>query len=75
LLLQIVPNNPDILHNLELAKERQQNPAFYYSSFGDRLYELGNYQGAIAQYQKLLDLQPGDVNIYVKTQSLLLEFG
>ncbi|WP_237746630.1 O-linked N-acetylglucosamine transferase, SPINDLY family protein [Planktothrix agardhii] len=64
--LQIVPDNPDILHNLELAKERQQNPAPYYSSFGDRLYELGNYQGAIAQYQKLLDLQQGDVNIYEK---------
>jgi predicted O-linked N-acetylglucosamine transferase (SPINDLY family) len=73
--LQIIPNNPDILHNLELAKERQQNPAPYYSSFGDRLYELGNYQGAIAQYQKLLDLQQGDVNIYEKIHQCYWNLG
>ncbi|MCB8778515.1 tetratricopeptide repeat protein [Planktothrix agardhii 1032] len=73
--LQIIPNHPDILHNLELAKERQQNPAPYYSSFGDRLYELGNYQGAIAQYQKLLDLQQGDVNIYEKIHQCYWNLG
>ncbi|WRH68324.1 MAG: tetratricopeptide repeat protein [Planktothrix sp. GU0601_MAG3] len=73
--LQIIPNNPDILNNLELAKERQQNPALHYSSFGDRLYELGNYQGAIAQYQKLLDLQQGDVNIYEKIHQCYWNLG
>lgn len=66
LALQIIPNHPDILHNLALADEMQRNPAPYYRSFGDRLYELGNYQRAIAQYQKLLDLQQADVDIYQK---------
>lgn len=64
--LEIVPNNPDILNNLELAKEKQKNPAPHYHSFGDRLYELGNYQGAISQYQKLIDLQKADIDIYEK---------
>ncbi|WP_254033875.1 tetratricopeptide repeat protein [Planktothrix agardhii] len=73
--LEIVPNHPDILHNLELAKERQKNPTFYYSSFGDHLYELGNYQGAIAQYQKLLNLQQGDVNIYEKIHQCYWNLG
>lgn len=64
--LEIIPEHPDVLHNLELAKERQKNPAPYYRSFGDRLYQLGNYEGAIAEYQKLLNLQPGDIDIYEK---------
>ncbi|VXD25768.1 O-linked N-acetylglucosamine transferase family protein [Planktothrix paucivesiculata] len=73
--LEIVPNNPDILYNLELAKEQQKNPASYCSSFGDRLYELGNYQGAIAQYQKILNLQQQEVNTYEKIHQCYWNLG
>jgi protein O-GlcNAc transferase len=64
--LKIIPDQPDILHNLALTDEIEKNPIPYYRSFGDRLYELGNYEAAIAEYQKILNLQAGDVDLYEK---------
>ncbi|CAD5950621.1 putative UDP-N-acetylglucosamine--peptide N-acetylglucosaminyltransferase SPINDLY [Planktothrix tepida] len=64
--LRIIPDQPDILHNLALTDEIEKNPIPYYRSFGDRLYELGNYEGAITEYQKILNLQAGDVDLYEK---------
>ncbi|MFM6454226.1 MAG: tetratricopeptide repeat protein, partial [Planktothrix sp.] len=64
--LTIIPDQPDILHNLALTDEIEKNPSPYYRSFGDRLYQLGNYEAAIAEYQKILNLQAGDVDLYEK---------
>ncbi|MBD2483638.1 tetratricopeptide repeat protein [Planktothrix sp. FACHB-1365] len=64
--LTIIPDQPDILHNLALTDEIEKNPIPYYRSFGDRLYQLGNYEAAIAEYQKILNLQAGDVDLYDK---------
>ena len=64
--LTLIPDQPDILHNLALTDEIEKNPIPYYRSFGDRLYQLGNYEAAIAEYQKILNLQAGDVDLYEK---------
>ncbi len=64
--LKIIPDQPDILHNLALTNEIEKNPIPYYRSFGDRLYQLGNYEAAIAEYEKLLNLQQVTVDLYEK---------
>ncbi|MGB3404740.1 MAG: tetratricopeptide repeat protein [Microcoleaceae cyanobacterium] len=64
--LKLNPDYPDIQYNLNLALELKNNPAQVYINLGNKLYQKGEYQAAIDQYQNLLEIQIGDVELYSK---------
>jgi predicted O-linked N-acetylglucosamine transferase (SPINDLY family) len=64
--LNLNPDYSDIQHNLNLALALKNNPAQIYINLGNKLYQQGEYQAAINQYQKLLEIQTGDVEVYSK---------
>lgn len=55
--LQINPQSPDLLNNLELARNRLLESA-------NQLYNQGRYEEAIAQYQKVLETGIADADVY-----------
>ncbi|MBW4497448.1 MAG: tetratricopeptide repeat protein [Oscillatoria princeps RMCB-10] len=62
--LQLSPENPDILYNLEIAVNIQKNPAPFLLESGNRFYRQGKYAEAAERYQKFLELQTGDAQLY-----------
>ncbi|MFE1746470.1 tetratricopeptide repeat protein [Coleofasciculus sp. H7-2] len=62
--LTLSPDNPDILNNLAIALEAQKNPTQFILKFGNKLYQQERYETAIEQYQKFIEIQTGDAEVY-----------
>jgi predicted O-linked N-acetylglucosamine transferase (SPINDLY family) len=62
--LALKPGEPDILNNLEIALAAQKNPAQSLLIFCNKLYKQGRYEEAIERYQRFLEIQPGDAELY-----------
>lgn len=63
--LELDPTNPDILNNLQIAIEARRNPANHLLSWGNEFYQSGKYRGAIERYQQYLQLEAGNIEIYL----------
>ncbi len=68
---QLSPENPDIGDNLEIALNIQKNPAPFLLESGNRLYRQGKYAEAAERYQKFLELQTGDAQLYLALSECL----
>ena len=63
--LSLKPRNPDILNNLALAFEAKNEPSQSYVYLGFSFYRQGQYQEAIAQFQKVTEPQARDIDFYL----------
>ncbi|MBD2103006.1 tetratricopeptide repeat protein [Leptolyngbya sp. FACHB-261] len=62
--LKLKPRTPIVLYNLGLAYEAKQDYARAYLNFGYSFYRCGDYEKALEQYRKYLELESGDENFY-----------
>lgn len=64
--LNFNPTHPDLLNNLEFARQAQENPAQFLLDFGNHFYEQGKYAEASERYQQSFAIQPGDSEAYYR---------
>ncbi|OKH41010.1 hypothetical protein NIES2119_01525 [[Phormidium ambiguum] IAM M-71] len=62
--LKLNSENPDILHNLEVAVNLQNSPA-YIRETANKLYQEGKFAEAIAKYQEFLATKTRDATVYL----------
>ncbi|WP_293125033.1 tetratricopeptide repeat protein [Microcoleus sp. bin38.metabat.b11b12b14.051] len=62
--LQLQPGAAEVAANLEFARSLQNNPIQAYLYFGNDCYGRGEYQQAITQYRKFLEVQTGEIQLY-----------
>lgn len=62
--LKLKPQDPDILHNLGIALELKDDKAQAALYFAYSYYRQAKYEEAIAEYQKFLATQTGEIELY-----------
>jgi protein O-GlcNAc transferase len=63
-VLTLNPENADGLNNLEIALNIQKNPTQYLLESAHSFYQKAEYEAALQNYQKFLQTNNGDANVY-----------
>lgn len=63
--LHLKPRDPDILYNLGVALDVKNDSAQAALHYGYSHYRRGEYQEAINQYQRFLETQTGQIDLYI----------
>ncbi|MEG3862695.1 tetratricopeptide repeat protein [Microcoleus sp. herbarium12] len=62
---QLQPDAAEVVANLELARRLKNDPIQAYLYFGNDCCGRGEYQQAVIQYRKFLEVQTGDLQLYL----------
>jgi len=71
--LVIQPNEPDLLHNLQYARETLNDPAKRELNLGKSAYQQKRYQDAIQHYQAYLKTETGNIEAYLNLADCLTQ--
>jgi protein O-GlcNAc transferase len=71
LALKLDPENSDVKENIEFAIASANNPIKINTEFGDAFYRQNQYAEAIERYQKIVQSQAADANVYLKLAECL----
>ncbi|TAF55060.1 MAG: glycosyltransferase [Oscillatoriales cyanobacterium] len=63
--LQLQPDAAEVVANLEFARRLKNDPIQAYLYFGSDCYGRGEYQQAVIEYRKFLEVQTGDLQLYL----------
>ncbi|MCC3570952.1 MAG: tetratricopeptide repeat protein [Microcoleus sp. PH2017_40_RAT_O_B] len=63
--LQLQPDAAEVVANLDFARRLKNDPIQAYLYFGNDCYGRGEYQQAVIEYRKFLEVQTGDLQLYL----------